>query len=267
MTTTRTIAAAFLQHAPLFGDVAGNLAVMEALLPEADLIVLPELAATGYDFVDRAEALALAEPFGEGPCAAACLRWAKERRCTVVMGYAERVGERAYNSALTAAPDGALTNYRKIHLYSRENDLFEPGDAPAPVIDTPAGRIGVMICFDWFFPETARSLALRGAQIIAHPSNLVMPYCQRAMFARSVENRVYMITANRIGAEERAGRRLVFTGGSQILSPTGETLASAPVDAVHTATAMIEPERADDKALNPYNDLIECRRPDLYAGL
>jgi predicted amidohydrolase len=168
---------------------------------------------------------------------------------------------------MLATPDGELHNYRKIHLFSRETELFERGDAPPPVINTPAGRVGLMICFDWFFPETARLLALAGAQIIAHPSNLVLQFCQKAMYARSVENRVFTITANRVGAEERVGRRLVFTGASQVLDPKGNTLVSASDDGNHAGLCTIDPSTADDKQVTPHNHLFRDRLPELYRAL
>ena len=168
---------------------------------------------------------------------------------------------------MIALPDGALTNYRKLHLFSRETELFEPGDAEPPVIETPAGRVGMMICFDWLFPETARILALKGAQIIAHPSNLVLDYCQRAMYCRCIENAVFIITANRIGTEDRAGRSLTFTGASQILDTEGATLASAPPDAESIEIVEIDPWRADEKRITEYNDRLKDRRSELYGTL
>ena len=145
--------------------------------------------------------------------------------------------------------------------------MFVRGDAPPPVVETPAGRVGVMICFDWAFPEAARILALAGAQIIAHPSNLVLQFCQRAMFARSVENAVYSITANRIGTESRVERTLTFTGASQVLSPKGELLAQAPTDAECVAVVTADITRADNKRMTEYNDLFADRRVDLYRTL
>jgi predicted amidohydrolase len=125
----------------------------------------------------------------------------------------------------------------------------------------------MMICFDWFFPECARSLALRGADIIAHPANLVLPWCQRAMFARSVENHVFTVTANRIGTETRAGRSLTFTGGSQILSPNGEQLVAAPVTGEHAGVTQVDLTMARDKTTAGRNDLFGDRKPELYPGL
>ena len=124
-----------------------------------------------------------------------------------------------------------------------------------------------MICFDWFFPEVARLLALEGAQVIAHPSNLVLPYCQRAMYCRSVENCVFTVTANRIGTESDAGRTLRFTGASQVLNPAGECLVQAPEYAEHIGLVDVDLDTADNKAITEHNDLWRDRRVDLYAGL
>lgn len=265
-----SITAAFLQYEVAFGDHAANAATIRRLLadaPEFDLLVLPELAFSGYDFLDRDELRALAEPFRDGPTAGLLRELARERNAVIVAGYAEHTSEGCYNSAMLVCPDGTAHNYRKIHLFNREQDVFLPGDAPPAVVETPAGRIGMMICFDWFFPETARCLALAGAHIIAHPSNLVLPWCQRAMFARSLENAVHTITCNRIGTEARTDRTLTFTGASQILNTKGETLASAPVDCYAFGHATLDPSQADSKLVAGRNDLLGNRRPDLYTEL
>jgi predicted amidohydrolase len=265
-----SITAAYLQCEVAFGNHAANAATIRRLLADAphfDLLVLPELAFSGYDFRDRDELHALAEPFHDGRTIALLRELARERNTVIVAGYAERATEGCYNSAMLVCPDGAAHNYRKIHLFNREQDVFLPGDAPPSVVDTPAGRIGMMICFDWFFPETTRCLALAGAQIIAHPSNLVLPWCQRAMFARSLENAVFTITANRIGTEDRTDRTLTFTGGSQILNTKGETLASAPTDREYFGIATFDPTQADDKSIAGRNDRFGDRRVEFYNRL
>lgn len=265
-----SIHAGFLQYDVAFGDWEDNAESVRRLLggaPDLDLLVLPELAFSGYDFRDRDELASLAEPRENGPTAALLRDLARDRSMTVVAGYAELAPEGCYNAAMLVTPDGALRNYRKIHLFNREQHVFLPGDAPPPVFETPAGRIGLMICFDWFFPETARCLALAGADIIAHPSNLVLPWCQQAMFARSIENGVFSITANRIGTETRTDRSLAFTGGSQILGPRGETLARAPLDEPALGLATLDPASARNKAIADLNDRFDNRRTELYRGL
>ena len=260
----------FAQFEVQFGDHAGNHATIARLVARAhgaDLLVLPELATPGYEFRAREELAELAEPFDGGPTARLLQELARDHRVTLVCGYAERAQEGCYNACLLARPDGALFNYRKIHLFDRERELFLPGEAPAPVIETAAGRVGLMVCFDWFFPEMARSLALQGAQILAHPSNLVLPWCQRAMFCRSVENRVFSITANRTGTEVRTGRSLTFTGSSQILGPDGATLAQAPETGEQVQCVEVDIAEADNKNVTPRSNLFEARRPALYPGL
>ena len=265
-----TINAGYVQYEVTFGDWEANANTIRNMIPSmegADLLVLPELAFSGYDFRDKAELEALAEPFADGPSRVFLSEMAATTNTTLVAGYAEQATEGCYNSAMIVCPDGTAYNYRKIHLFNREQDVFLPGDAAPPVFDTPVGRIGLMICFDWFFPETARCLALSGAQIIAHPSNLVLPWCQQAMFARSLENGVFTITANRIGTESRTDRELTFTGGSQVLGHRGETLAKAPTDSPHSAMAAITPSDADDKRIAVLNDRFESRRTELYREL
>lgn len=260
----------FAQLNVTFGKRETNFASFESLLSRvtaADLIVLPELVFTGYDFKDKDEVASLAETRDSGPTAEFLSRLAAKHDVILVAGYPELASGQYFNSAMMVTPVGDIFNYRKIHLFSREHDLFSPGDAAPKVYETSAGRIGMMICFDWFFPETARLLALAGAQIIAHPSNLVLPYCQRAMFTRSVENHVYSITANRLGTEDRAGRSLTFTGASQVVSPIGETLVAAQPTGEDLQLVQCDVSIADNKQINPYNNLIESRRTDLYGGL
>lgn len=264
------IQTAFLQYDVVFGDWEANATAIRLLLadaPDIDLLVLPELAFSGYDFRDCDELASLAESFEDGSTRAFLRELARARNMVVVAGYAERTPDGCYNAAMLVQPDGTAHNYRKIHLFNREQDVFLPGDAPPPVIDTAIGRIGMMICFDWFFPETARCLALGGADIIAHPSNLVLPWCQQAMFARSIENGVFTITANRIGTESRTDRSLTFTGGSQILNTRGEILAKAPLDTPALGCATLDPASARIKIVAERNDLLGNRRPNLYDGL
>ncbi|MCF6284959.1 MAG: hypothetical protein L3K26_07200 [Candidatus Hydrogenedentes bacterium] len=265
-----TINAGYVQFDVAFGDWDANAKQVRVLMEEAqeaDLLVLPELAFSGYDFRDKAELATLAEPFADGPTRVLLTELAQANNVVLVAGYAEAAPEGCYNSAMLVCPAGTAHNYRKIHRFNQEQDVFLPGDKAPAVVETPVGRIGMMICFDWFFPETARCLALAGAQIIAHPSNLVLPWCQQSMFARSIENGIFTITANRIGTESRTERSLTFTGGSQVLSNHGEELAKAPTDRPDVEYAALNPEEADDKCIAGRNDLLADRRPTLYSGL
>jgi 5-aminopentanamidase len=256
---------AIVQNNPEFGRVRANVArVIEQMeTAAADLYVLPELFNTGYNFIDAAEAESLAEPL-HGPTFEALAGFARKKACYISYGFAERSGK-IYNSAALLGPEGNIGLYRKVHLYYRENIFFAPGDLGFPVFDLPFGKIGMMICFDWFYPESARTLALRGAQIIAHPSNLVMPYCPDAMVTRCLENRIFAATANRVGREDRGGIDLGYIGKSEIVSPRGEILTRLPETGEAIAVVDINPALASSKKLNEFNDLFSGRRPELYA--
>ncbi len=248
-------------------DRSANLATIQTLLAEAaqngvDVLVLPELANSGYNFESLAQAESAAEVADEGPVCRLLRDWSAAGRLAV-SGLCERAGDVLYNSAVVYANGELETVYRKAHLFANEITFFRPGSGKPPVISFGGQQLGVMICFDWFFPEFARSLALRGAQIILHPANLVLPYCQKAMITRSIENRVFTATANRTGND----RGLAFSGLSQITSPTGELLAQAGGTGSGVVWAEVDLNQADNKWVTKQNHLFNDRRPDLYDDL
>jgi predicted amidohydrolase len=260
--------AGFFQFAPALGDVAGNVEkVISALSGETlDLVVLPELFNAGYQFVSKDEVSGLAEEVPSGYTTQKLVAFSRQKGVYIAAGIAEREGGRFFNSAVLTGPEGFIGVYRKTHLFFEEKLWFSPGDTGFRVWETPIGRIGIMICFDWFFPESARTLALMGAEVIAHPSNLVLPHCPDSMPTRCLENRVFAITANRTGAEQRGGKdKLEFIGTSEIVSPSGKILFRAGRDTEETGWAEIDPAEARDKALNPFNNLFSDRREDLYC--
>ena len=255
---------ASVQTAPVFGEVERNLDAALAHVPaDIDLAVLPELFATGYQFRDRAELAALAEDL-DGPTCTRLRTHATATGTTLVAGLPERDGDRVYNSCVLVRPDGSTELYRKVHLFWDERDLFTPGDLGFPVFEACGTTVGLMICFDWVFPEAARTLALSGAQLICHPSNLVLTHCPDAMITRCLENRVFALTSNRVGVEQRvAGKRLAFTGLSQVCGPAGTVLER--LDGETTGAAVAEIDLAGtDKRLTPRNDLFADRRTDQY---
>jgi predicted amidohydrolase len=259
--------AGFVQFRPLRGNVAANVAALQGLLADvrADLLVLPELANSGYMYAAPSDLVPFTEPGdGTGPFLSALRELAARIGGAVVTGFAELGRDGIYNSAAAVSQDGVLRIYRKTHLFADEKLLFRPGDTGFQVFEYRGVRIGMMICFDWFFPESARTLALRGTQIIAHPANLVMPYCQTSMVTRCLENGVFAITANRYGTEELGETLLTFTGASQMLDTRGRQLLRALAEADCVAVCEIDPPLADDKRLGKRNDLFDDRRPELY---
>jgi predicted amidohydrolase len=262
------ITVGFGQFCPVRCDVAQNVKAVRRLLRgvRAEVMVLPELANSGYQYANPSELAPFAEDAsGRGPFLSGLRELARESRGVIVAGFAEAAPEGLYNSAALVDGDGVCQVYRKTHLFQDEQDLFLPGDTGFQVLDYHGVRIGTMICFDWLFPESARTLALRGAQIIAHPANLVMPWCQQAMVTRSLENAVFSITANRYGTETLNGQTLIFTGGSQALDVKGRCLVRALNTGDYVAICDIDPLAADDKAINSRNHLFANRRPEMYA--
>ena len=258
------------QSHPVFGDVGSNIERAAQDLPErmADLWVLPELFNTGYQFVSEEEVADLAEEIPGGTTCRAMIDLAAALGAVLVFGMAEKTEQGCYNSAVVAGPGGVAGVYRKIHLFSEEKSLFRPGDTGFRVFDVGRARVGVMVCFDWFFPESARILTLLGADIICHPANLVLPYCQKAMVTRSLENGIYTATANRVGTEARGGKEpLTFTGKSQILDPAGEIMTRLDDKEKGWAVAEMDVERARNKKVGSHNDRLGDRRPNHYARL
>lgn len=258
----------FFQFCPERGRTSENIQKVRKLISaqECDLWVLPELFNTGYLFSDADEARDLAEEVPSGPTTQALLQIASDNRVAIVGGLAERDGDSLFNSSVLVGPDGEAFCYRKLHLFGYEKEVFTPGDREPEVFEVLGVKVGMMICFDWYFPETARILMLKGAQIICHPANLVLPYCQRSMPTRCLENRVFAITANRTGTETVGRRELTFTGGSVIVDPLGNVLARASAEEEFEIID-IDPQASSDKKMTSRNDLLLDRRVEHYGKL
>jgi predicted amidohydrolase len=259
--------AGFVQFCPVRHDVERNISILESILwgVEADLLVLPELANSGYMYATPEELAPYAEEGnGSGPFLSALQRLAAQTGGVIVVGFAEKSAQGLYNSAAAVNGTGVIQVYRKTHLFADEKGLFLPGDSGFEVFEQRGVRIGMMICFDRIFPEVARTLALKGAQIIAHPANMVLPFWQQVMITRSLENAVFSLTANRYGLEELGEKKLRFTGSSQLVDTKGNLLLQAPAEGDHVAVAEIDPTAADDKMITANNHLFADRRPEMY---
>ena len=261
-----------VQFSPVWGDKQHNLQRITALLKglDTDIIVLPELCATGYSFLSKEETFNEAEDL-TGESVEFFKELAAQSQAMVIAGFAEKEGELTYNSALIALPGGLVKVYRKSHLFFKEKLCFETGDSGFFVVDHSLKdcRVGVMVCNDWRFPEAARSLALAGADVIACPSNLVSNLWGIVMPARALENKVYLAVANRCGTEKRtmdygSEQVLTFNGGSVIYDFNGKPLVQAGKEEDGILTVSIDPDLTRDKSFNAFNDLFKDRRPDLY---
>ncbi|MBD3158905.1 MAG: hypothetical protein GF309_08975 [Candidatus Lokiarchaeota archaeon] len=255
------------QIEPVVSEPSTNFNRMEKALYRAeeenvDILVLPELANSGYVFKNRKEALMNSEEIPGGKTCQLLSQWSRENTL-VVSGMCEQDGDNLYNTSVAFGNGKMLEKYRKIHLFDNELNIFAAGFEEPPVFSYRGFRYGMMICFDWAFPETARILALKGAQVILHPANLVLPFCQKAMITRSIENKIFTATANRIGEE----RGVSFSGQSQITNPGGEVLVSLDEEETGIAFTDIDPSQADNKMITTRNHVLKDRKPELYSRL
>lgn len=255
----------YIQSSPIFGEKEKNFTQIENLTEniKADLVVLPELFATGYTFISKKEAQKMAE-VKEGQTAEFLKGISRKTGAVVIGGFIEKEDNEIYNSSIMIFKEKIIETYRKIHLYYKEKLWFSPGNKKLQILKANGLNIGIMICFDWIFPETARTLALLGADIIAHPANLVLPYCQKAMVTRCLENNVFAVTSNRIGQEKRGSDTFNFTGASQITSNKGEILSSAPIDKIFADFVDLDVKEARNKKINDFNDILNDRRDQFY---
>ena len=258
---------AIVQTDPVFGQKEKNISQALDMMKsvQADVYVLPELFASGYNFSTIEEVQDVAEHFKNGQTFSTFKKFSEDHHCYIVYGFPEMDGNDFYNSAGMIGFDGRAELYRKIHLFDREKLFFQPGNLGFNVYETPFGKIGMMICFDWYFPESARTLAAKGTQLIAHPSNLVLPNCPNSMPVRCLENRVFAATANRIGTEDRDGVSLTYIGQSQITSIKGEILHRSPIDKSDICVKDIDLSLALNKNVNERNHLFNDRRPEWYV--
>ncbi len=260
----------FLQFKPLFGQVERNLNKLSSMIekaPDFDLLVLPELANSGYVFSNKDELRKASETIPDGLFVKKLSELTNSRNSAIVCGLCEKKGTDYYNSSVLIGPEGFIGKYQKIHLFDREKLFFQPGNGPLKSFEVNGMKIGLLVCFDWIFPEATRVLALEGIDILAHSANLVLPYSQTAMLARSIENRIFTITSNRIGTEENSGIELTFTGQSQITSPKMELLATAGVKTEEIKIVEIDVELARNKWLNERNNVLTDRRSAMYTKL
>ncbi len=245
----------------------------EAALGGANLIVLPELSSCGYFFKTRQDAFDHAEGVPDGPSVRAWMNFAREHQVYLVAGLTERDGMQLFNTGVLLGPDGFIGKYRKAHLWNLEKLWFTPGDLGFPVFDTPIGRIGLLICWDIWFPEVPRILSQQGADIICSLNNWVWtppPLFDEAgkcmasyltMTAAHVNN-VFIAAASRIG-EERGAR---YLGCSLIAGTNGWPIgAVASADQQEILFADIDLTSSRSAPIwNSLNDLHRDRRTDLY---
>lgn len=257
-------------------DNGANLTMIRARLNEAAgngarLIIFPECILPGYCYESKEEAWPYAEPVS-GPSIQAVAEDCAKLGVHAVVGLLESAGDRLFNACTLIGPKGVVANYRKIHLPFLGVDRFtSPGDAPFAVHDIGGLRVGMNICYDGSFPESARCLMLLGADLIVLPTNWptgALTTARTLIPARALENHVYYAAVNRVGIE----RGFRFIGMSRILGCAGEFLAVSENDEPAILYADIDPERARNKHLVNMPGKYELhrlrdRRPAMYGPI
>ena len=235
----------------------------------AAVTVFPECTTTGYCFESLEAAMDVAESI-EGPTVNQVHERCREKQTRIVFGMLERDGDSLYNVVLLVGPDGVEDVYRKVHLPHLGVDRFTtPGNRADGVVETELGRIGLNICYDSSFPESARCLALAGADLIILPTNWPPTSGLTADVippARALENHVYFMAINRVGTENGFD----FIGKSKICAPSGRCLATADHTREAILYADVDPVFARQKHLvnipgEHEVHRIEDRQPAVYG--
>ena len=245
----------------------------EAKNQGANIIILPELANSGYVFNSRREAFDLSEEVPEGETTRVWEEFAKKHELYLAMGISELFADRLYNSSVLLGPEGYIGKYRKLHLWNREKLFFEPGDLGLPLFHTPVGRMAMYICYDMWFPEMTRIYTLQGADLMLNITNWVSSEKQTddsrlteaVCVANAHLNSVFIAASDRVGIE----RGQPFLGRSMIVSPSGELLAgpaSYDKEEIIYADCNLS-EARQRKRKNRLNHLILDRRIDVYDQL
>jgi N-carbamoylputrescine amidase len=271
------IKVASVQTNPVMNAVEDNVTDMVRAIENlaragVQLAVFPELATTGYMFDSATEARAVAEDVPNGPTVQRLLRACADNDMHIVFGIAEKAGETLYNSSAILGPQGYIGTYRKLHLWDNENTMFTPGDLGLPVFATPLGNIGILICYDIWFPEAVRTLTLSGADLLCVPTNWVPLVAGNGENDTAMANILCMASSHCNGlpivAADRCGqeRGQLFLGRSLITNATGWPAAGpGPADRQDVLIADIDVENsASARQWSEFNNPLTNRRADAY---
>ena len=262
--------------------------VRQAAAQGANIILLPELFERSYFCQERRyEYYAYAKPVMENDAVLHFMEVAKELHVVLPISFYEKDGNVLYNSIAIIDADGTMLGvYRKTHIpddhYYQEKFYFTPGNTGFRVWDTAFGKIGVGICWDQWFPETARAMAVKGAEILLYPTAIgsepilecdSMPHWRRCMQGHAGSNLMPVMAANRIGeetvtpCEENGGQSssLVFYGSSFITDATGELVVSASRDKEEVLVATFDLDAIAEDRLSW--GIFRDRRPERYDAI
>jgi predicted amidohydrolase len=248
----------FYQMDVAWGDKQANISKIERAISKVDLdlLVLPELFNVGYLFESREQLFSLAEGVPDGETTLALLQLSQAKQCSIVGGIAEKEHSQIFNTAILVKPDGRIERYRKIHLSRYEKQLFNSCNEIG-LFDLNGIKIGVQICFDAWFPEISRQQMLQGADLLCLCANFGGASTPQIVKARAMENMIYTVMCNRVGAEKNQSIDAEFLGKSVILDASGKVL-NVEVEKVESLqVSEIFPERSRQKSNAMCENLLE----------
>ena len=255
-----------IQFAPQLGGLQNNLNKVERLIGEAesaDFIILPELANSGYNFSERKHAMALASTVERSDFVEMLREKSRMQNQYIVSGFHEKEGRELFNTSLFISPNGEIGKYRKIHLFMNEKQIFSKGNLGLPIFQTDDFTMGMLICFDYLFPEIWRIMALKEVEFIAHPSNLVTDKAFKVVPAQAAINRFFIFTTNRIGTE----RDISFSGKTFAVNPEGDVISEASPDKEEILNTKFKPSLAHNKMITEKNHVLYDRFPNEYREI
>lgn len=252
-----------IQYSPTLGEIEINTEKVKLLIEkcgDSDLIILPELADTGYNFIDKKQALRISRSLNDNPFIKMLTEQSKNSGSHIVSGFSEKKGNKLFNSSIFVSPSGISGKYSKIHLFMNEKDIFEEGEGGMEVFKFGNYKLGMQICFDYLFAEPWNILAQKEADIIVHPSNLVTYNAFKVIPALAVMNKVFIATTNRIGIDHD----LKFAGKSFLCDPNGSIVSEASADKEEILFSEVDLNQAKNKMITERNHVFKDKRPDKY---
>jgi predicted amidohydrolase len=219
---------ASLQMRIIKGDKDKNISNVDSLIGnnKLDLVVLPELFSTGYFFEEKSQIELISEEIPNGDTTKKLLEIAARKECHIVGTLIEREDNKNYITSILAGPKGYIGKHRKRHLTTDELEFYTPG-SESEVYEINGCKIGIVVCFEGWFPERIRELLLKGAQIICHSALIMSDKTMNIMKVRAIENNMFIVIANSISSEYFKGNNITFRGESRIYDTSGNIIIDA----------------------------------------
>ena len=252
-----------LQMNVIKGDKKRNLDHIERNIDRAiDLVALPELFSTGYYFETFDELKTAAEEIPNGFTTQRLVEIAKKSNCHLIGAIVEKEGDEFYITAIIVGPSGYIGKHRKRHITDDESMYYAPGTS-SDIYEINGCKVGVIVCFEGWFPESARELMIKGAQVICYSLLTCQQRTLDIMRIRAIENKVYIVAANSISTETHNNQSITFRGDSRVIDYDGNILAEAGQEEKLLAVT-IDESKTIHKDLEDCKDLIKAVKTHSY---